>query len=114
MFLYANLTIVGCLRLRSVVVITSASHAEGRQFEPGRRHISFSFSLQNKHSLWIDLLIFFSFNFHFERNCGTLTIDFLGKGEKEGTNSGIRTPPDNFSEQFLSVVVSCSRCFFIL
>ena len=29
-------------RFRSVVVITSASHAEGRRFEPGRKH-SFSF-----------------------------------------------------------------------
>ena len=25
-------------RFRSVVVITSASHAEGRRFEPGRKH----------------------------------------------------------------------------
>ena len=29
-------------RFRSAVVITSASHAEGRRFEPGRKH-SFSF-----------------------------------------------------------------------
>ena len=27
-----------CIRFRSVVVITSALHAEGRQFEPGRNH----------------------------------------------------------------------------
>ena len=26
------------VRFRSVVVITSASHAEGRRFEPGRKH----------------------------------------------------------------------------
>ena len=26
------------VRIRSVVVITSASHAEGRRFEPGRKH----------------------------------------------------------------------------
>ena len=27
-------------RFRSVVVITSASHAEGRRFEPGRKHFA--------------------------------------------------------------------------
>ena len=33
-----------CVRLCSVVVITSASHAEGSQFDPGwRQHIYFSF-----------------------------------------------------------------------
>ena len=28
------------VRFRSVVVITSASHAEGRRFEPGRKHFA--------------------------------------------------------------------------
>ena len=30
---------------RSVVVITSASHAEGRQFKSGRKHFTFIFKL---------------------------------------------------------------------
>ena len=30
---------------RSVVVITSASHAEGRQFKSGRKHFTFFFKL---------------------------------------------------------------------
>ena len=30
---------------RSVVVITSASHAEGRQFKSGRKHVNYFFKL---------------------------------------------------------------------
>ena len=36
-------------RFRSVVVITSASHAEGRRFDPGRKHLllfRFSFTFE--------------------------------------------------------------------
>ena len=38
-------TVFGNCGFRSVVVITSASHAEGRQFKSGRKHFTFFFKL---------------------------------------------------------------------
>jgi hypothetical protein len=43
MLLVTQKTVVIYLSFRSVAVITFASHAKGRRFEPGRKHLFFFF-----------------------------------------------------------------------